>query len=491
MKTIVIIVESVALLIVAAFFLATLKHNSEQPEAAATTVADPNAALKQFWTCGMHPWVIQDHPGICPICHMKLTPVTTGGDSSTSGGKRTIAYWWDPMLGPSSITNHPGKSAMGMDLVPVYEDQTSAGPSVRIDPTVVQNMGVLTAAVVRGPLTVTVRAMGMLQVPEPGLHDITLKINGYVETLYADTEGMSVAKGQVLFDLYSPDLQLAEQELITARQNLQNLDADASEAVRKDAQNFLDSSKEKLRLWDVSEKDIDAIAAATQPPLTVPIRSPADGHVVDKSVVDGSAVQAGMKVMRIENHSQLWLDSQVYEDQISLVKIGQEIRATVDGVPGKTFIGKVTFIYPHLDHMLRTGLVRTVLDNSDRQLRPGMYATAEIITQPVSDAILVPREAVIDTGTQQIAFVMDPISANHFQPRNVRIGIAGDDDKVQIVEGLAPGDQVVTSGQFLMDVESRTTEAIEKLRNANAPTVAPGPGVEMIHSISAVPGAQP
>ena len=425
------------------------------------------------------------------MCHMKLTPLKTGDDNSTSsGGKKTIDYWWDPMLGPSSISNHSGKSAMGMDLVPVYADQMSAGPSVRIDSAVVQNMGVVTVPVVRGPLTVTVRAEGMLEVPEPGLHDITLKVNGYIQKLYANTEGMSVAKGEVLFDLYSPDLQLAEQELITARQNLHSLDPNASDAVRKDAENFLDSSKEKLRLWDVAEEDIDAIAAAAQAPRTVPFRSPADGHVVDKMVVDGSAVQAGMKVMRVEDHSTLWLDAQVFEDQISMVRIGEEVNATVDGVPGKMFTGKIMFIYPHLDHMSRTEMVRTELQNSNHQLSPGMFALAEIMTQPVADAILVPREAVIDTGTQQIAFVMDPTSAGHFQPRKVRMGMAGDDDKVQIVEGLAPGDQVVTSGQFLMDVESRTTEAIDKLRNANAPATMPSPGTELIHSMSSTPGAQ-
>jgi RND family efflux transporter MFP subunit len=487
---IIVIVESIVLLILAALFAAHMSRAVEEPKPVAPAVSSPTATLKQLWTCGMHPQVIQDHPGICPICHMKLVPLKIGNDSSTSSGKKTIAYWWDPMLGPSSISNHAGKSAMGMDLVPVYEDQMSAGPSVRIDPAVVQNMGVVTAPVIRGPLTVTVRAVGMLEVPDPGSHDITPKINGYVEKLYADTEGMSVAKGEVLFDLYSPDLQLAEQELITARQNLQNLDASASPAVRKDARDFLDSSKEKLRLWDISEQDIDAIAAAQQPPRAVPFRSPSGGHVMDKTIIEGSAVQAGMKVMRIEDHSQLWLDAQVYEDQISMVNIGQDVNASVDAVPGKTFNGKVSFIFPHLDHMLRTELVRTVLDNSDHQLKPGMFATAEIITRPVPDAILIPREVVIDTGTQQIVFVMDPTSAGHFQPRNVRMGIAGDDDKVQIVAGLAPGDQVVTSGQFLMDVESRTTEAIDKLRSASATAAMPGPTTELIHPTPSAPGAQ-
>ncbi len=388
---------------------------------------------------------------------------------------RKIKYYWDPMLGPSSIADKPGKSAMNMDLVPVFEDQESdsgkagtGGLEVKIDSTVVQNMGVTTAAVVRGPLTVTVRAVGMLQVPEPGMHDITLKVSGYIEKLYANTEGMSVSKGQVLFDLYSPDIQMAEQELIAAQQNLKALDAKTGDALRQDAKSLVDSAKQKLRLWDVADQDIAIIADASQAPKTVPFRSPASGHLMDKIVVEGSAVQAGMKVMRIEDHTQLWLDAQVYEDQFAMVKIGQEVRATVDGVPGKTFTGKVSFISPHLNHLARTELVRTVLNNPAHELRPGMFASADIVTEVVPDAILVPREAVIDTGTRQIAFVMDPTSAGHFQPRLVRTGMAGDEDQVRILDGLAPGDQVVTSGQFLMDVESRTTEAIEKLQKGSA-----------------------
>jgi membrane fusion protein, copper/silver efflux system len=394
---------------------------------------------------------------------------TASGSDSTAPEKK-IAYWWDPMLGPSSISNHPGKSAMGMDLVPVFEDQTSSGPTVRIDPAVVQNMGVRTAAVVRGPLTVTVRAEGMLQVPEPGLHDVTLRINGYVQKLYADTEGMPVAKGQVLFDLYSPDLLVAEQELISAEQSLKALDSSAGQTARSDAQNLVDSAKQKLRLWDIAEQDIDAIAGATTAPNTVPFRSPANGHMVDKAIVEGSAVSAGMKVMRIEDHSNLWLDMQVYEDQIEMVQVGQDVQSSVDGIPGKTFDSKVTFIYPHLDHMFRTAKVRTVLANPNHELRPGMFATAEIVTHPLDDAILAPREAVIDTGTEQVVFIAEQDSPGHFEPRNVKIGIEGDNDLVQILDGLAPGDQVVTSGQFLMDVESRTNEAIDKLRNSSAAT---------------------
>ena len=438
---------------------------------------------KTLWHCGMHPQVIQDHPGACPICHMALTPLKEGSQTITGLAHKPI-YWWDPMLGPSSISNQPGKSAMGMELVPVYEREVSAGPKVTIDPTVVQNMGVRTEPVTRGPLNITIRAGGMLNVPEPGLHDVSLKIGGWIDRLYADTNGMHVHKGDVLFDLYSPELQVTAQELISAVHSQAALGTEAGVGATRDAQELSDSARRRLRLWDVSDPDIEEIARAERAPRKIPFRSPADGAVVEKSIVQGSAVTPGMKLLRIEDHSSLWLDAEVYEDQLSSVALGQRVEASVDAIPGLTLRGTVTFIYPHLDHMTRTELVRTRLDNPDAKLRPGMFATVQIVSRMVADAIIVPREAVIDTGMRQIAFVAEP--EGHFAPRNVRMGLVGDDDKVQILAGLAPGEWVVTSGQFLMDVESRTTEAIEKLR---ARSTAPAPPPAMPTSNPAVGGA--
>ena len=438
-----------------------------QTVAAARQMEQANDAVqgrRQLWHCGMHPQVVQDHPGDCPICHMALTPIGNN-DTGSESGKRKILYWWDPMLGPSSIADHPGKSAMGMDLVPVYGDQ--AGPGVMIDPAVVQNMGVRTATVTRGTLLKTVRTVGLLSLPEPGLHDVSLKVGGWIDKLDADQEGMHVHYGEPLFEIYSPDLQVAEQELISAVKSQNALVPGASDTLRQESQNLIDSAKRKLRLWDVDERDIEAIASADQPPRDVTFRSPATGHIEEKMVVQGSSVQPGMKLLRIAGHSKMWLDVQVYGQQLPFVKLGQKVMATVDGVPGRTFTGTITFMYPHLDHMSRTLKVRATLDNPEFELKPGMYATADIVTQPVSDAILCPHEAVIDTGTRQIAFVAD--GGGHFSPRDVRVGFSGDGDQVQITEGLAPGETVVTSGQFLMDVESRTIEATRKLTTGANP----------------------
>lgn len=187
-----------------------------------------------------------------------------------------------------------------------------------------------------------------------------------------------------------------------------------------------------------------------------------------KYVVAASTQPAIGELMRIEDHGTLWLQLQLYEGQMASVAVGDEVQATVDAFPGKTFAGHITFVHPHVDQMSRTVMARSVLENSELSLRPGMYASAAIVTKPVTDAIQVPREAVIDTGTRQIAFVAD--AEGHFQPRIVHMGVVSDDGRVQILDGLSPGEAVVTSGQFLLDVESRTTEAVEKLRSSTGVT---------------------
>jgi membrane fusion protein, copper/silver efflux system len=438
------------------------KNSMPQMKASAD---QPPSTGKQLYHCGMHPWIIQDHPGTCPICHMELTPVQ-GGSAQIAPAEKKVLYYWDPMLGPSSISSKPGKSAMGMDLVPVYADQVSGGPAVSIDPAVVQNMGVQTALVKKGTLEKSLRTVGYLDVPETGLYDITVKVNGYIDKLYANRTGMHLHKGDPLFDLYSPDLVVAEDELIAARKAVDAM-TKASPEIRKQAQGLMESARRKLQLLDISDEEIDKIAQQDHAVRDLTFRSPADGHLEDKMIVQGSSVQAGMKLMRIEDHGTMWLEAQVYEEQLPLVKLGETAEATLDALPDRTFSGKIIFINPHLDHMNRTVAVRIALDNPDFLLKPGMYATVHIHASPIEDALIVPHEAVIDTGTRKIAFVQE--AEGHFSPRLVTTGLAGDNDQLQVLSGLAPGETVVTSGQFLLDVESRTLEAIQKLQTPEPP----------------------
>lgn len=427
----------------------------------------------QLWTCGMHPQVIQDHPGDCPICHMKLTPLKVddaAGDPATqpvaSGESikpnRKIKYWWDPMLNPPYISDRPGKSPMGMDLIPVYEDEPNAASSavVTIDPAVVQNMGVRVQTVTEGPLHRSIRAVGYLDEAQPNIRDINLRVSGWIKKLHADTEGMHVQQGDPLFDLYSPELRVAVEELITARRSLNEPESTADDTSRQTSHLFYDAASQKLELWGLPRTQIDALSKLDHAPETVTFASPITGHVTEKPIVEGAAIKAGDRVLRIVDHSMLWLDAQVFEKDLPFIAIGQKVEASVASQRGGAIEGEVIFIHPHVDMTTRAATVRLALPNPDLNLRPGMYATIRIEAQIAERAVLVPREAIIDTGERQLAFVA--LAGGRFEPRGVTMGQAGEDGMVQVIDGLVPGESIVVSGQFLLDSESRLREAVRK-----------------------------
>jgi RND family efflux transporter MFP subunit len=369
---------------------------------------------KQLWTCGMHPQVIRDAPGDCPICHMALTPLNTNASPTTS-------------------------------------------PSVTIDPVILQNMGVRVAPVVLDSVQREVRVVGYLEEPEPLHRDINLRVRGWIEKLHANVNGMPVEKGQPLFELYSPEIQVATNELITARRSL---DGATDAQAKQMAQLLFDSTARKLELLGLEKQQVEALAKLDKAPETVTFVAPIGGHLTEKRVYEGAGVEAGTMLMRIANRHHMWVEAQVYEQRLPLVRIGSKAKVTIVSEPGKVYDGEVVFVHPHLDAMTRTATARIQIPNEDHHLRQGMYATVEILADPTEPAPVVPREAVIDTGTRQIVFVS--LGGGHFEPREVKLGLAGDDGRVQVLEGVTPGEQVVTSGQFLLDSESRLKEAIQK-----------------------------
>jgi Cu(I)/Ag(I) efflux system membrane fusion protein/cobalt-zinc-cadmium efflux system membrane fusion protein len=457
-----------------------------------------DAADAQLYTCGMHPQVVRRGPGTCPICGMQLVPVrsspSTGASTSeppTAGSprrERKVKYWWDPMTSPPYISDRPGKSPMGMDLLPVYEDEVAAGPTVVIDPAVVQNMGVRVAPVVEAPLVRRLRFFGVLKEPEPDHVDVNLRVGGWIEKLYADTEGMVLEKGDPLFDLYSPDLVVAVEELIAARKSLVALPETPPGSARSTTRTLFDSARRKLELWGLQEDQIDRLAALDDAPRTVVFRSPIKGHVTEKQVYEGAAVMPGQLVMRLASRERMWLDMKVQEPDLPWIKLGQRVVTKVDAVPDRDFAGEVVFFHPHLDMMTRTALARVLVPNGEFLLREGMYAIAEVEVEAFPRAIQVPREAIIDTGARQIAFVA--LESGHFEPRNVRMGLAARDGMVQVLQGLVPGESVVTSGQFLLDAESRLREAVQKFlqqKTEAAATAASAPE----HAHAAAAAAEP
>ncbi len=416
-----------------------------------------------WYTCGMHPEVLSPTPGDCPQCGMKLTPLKMDGEAGEAaagkGKKRKILYWVAPM-DPGYVSDKPGKSPMGMDLVPVYEDEVRGGSTVRIDPVTEQNMGLRTAKVTRGPLVREVRAVGTVAWDERKLGVVTLKVGGYLEKLHVDETGVMVKKGDPLFDMYSPVVVQAQDELLRTKANRDRASGEERERWEK----LFVQARDKLLRWDLTGDQVDEILARGAARKVMTWRSPVTGIVTLKNAVEGDFFPAGRPLYRIAGLDTVWVYVSIYEYEFPWVKVGQEARMELPYFPGRTFRGKVDFVYPYLDRKTRDRRVRLVFENLDRALLPDMYATVIIEARLPGEAVLVPSEAVLDTGRRQVVFVAR--GRGKFDPRDVRAGVEVAGGLREIRKGLVPGERVVVSGQFLLDSESRIREAIRKMLDA-------------------------
>ncbi len=363
----------------------------------------------QYYTCGMHPSVILPEPGDCPICSMPLTP-----------------------LDPSKFTGE-----------------------MMIDPVVVQNIGVRIEPVAEGPLVRTIRTVGMVDYDETRVRDINTKLSCWIEKLFVDYEGVAVEAGDPLFEIYSPELLAAEEEYLLALR---------AQEVSNGQQGNLDlvgSARMKLELFDITPKQIDALAASGKAERTMMLLSPHTGIVIAKHANEGMKITPGMQVFRIADLSKVWALVTLYESQLPFISLGQNAVMSLPYIPGHTFEGKVVYIYPYLDTKTREVQVRLEFDNTDGLLMPGMFATVELQSTLRQRATLAPREAVISTGTRDVAFVS--LGEGKFEPRDIKLGVETGTGEVEILDGLVPGELVVTSGQFLIDSESRVREALAKM----------------------------
>ncbi|GBC60332.1 efflux RND transporter periplasmic adaptor subun it [Desulfonema ishimotonii] len=420
-------------------------------------------AGKQLWTCGMHPWIITEEPGLCPICNMELTPKRNEQPVSESSGERQVAYWRAPM-DPMEIYDMPGKSKMGMDLVPVYEDELIGGVEIRINPVTEQNMGVRTAQVEKGPLSHTVRTYGHITYDETRTAQISPKVDGWLEKLYASFTGEIVEKDQPLFEIYSPQLLAAQEEYLTAFRNYKRSPNLRNREMR-------DSARRRLSYFDVAESEIQAIEAADDVKKTVMIRSPFKGVVTHKNAVKGGFVKAGTNVYTIADLSRVWAEAHIYEYELDRVAKGQDVEMSLPYHPGKLYQGKVTYVYPYLQQKTRDVVIRLEFENPDLELKPDMYADVRIKTTGKGDGLIIPSEAVIRSGERNVVFVAQ--GNGRFIPRETTLGMSLDGGRVQILSGLGPGETVVTSGQFLLDSESKLKEAVQKMMAAKSGPAEP------------------
>jgi multidrug efflux pump subunit AcrA (membrane-fusion protein) len=410
---------------------------------------------KTLYTCGMHPQIIKDKPGDCPICGMKLQPVrkqSSPAAAKTGEGKPKY-YKSTMMLGEISQTAR--KDSMGMDMVPVYEGE-SESTTITVDPVTVQKMGVRTAVVSKGPLRRIIRTVGSIDYNETALADVTTKFRGWIEILHVDSTGKQVKKGEPLFDIYSPDLYSAQNEYVLAL----NQPAGGASGLKA-------SARQKLRLFDISEDQIAEMEKSRQPQRTLRVDAPIDGIVVEKMAVRGQMVEAGMKLYRLADLSIVWVQSQVYEQDLALVQVGQEAEVSLSYLPDRKFSGRVTYIYPTVDEKTRTAKVRMEFHNPGFFLKPGMFATVELRAELKPDALLVPDSAVLRSGEKNTAFVA--LEGGRFEPRELKLGPRADNDSYEVLSGLKEGERVVTSGQFMLDSESQLREAIQKMLNPVAP----------------------
>lgn len=368
-----------------------------------------------YWSCGMHPWVILPRRGICPICEMALTP-----------------------LDPSKFTGE-----------------------IAIDPVVVQNIGVRLDPVVVGPLTATLRTVGTVTSDERTVRDVSLKVGGWIETLHVAYVGAEVKRGEPLFELYSPELYAAQEEYLLALESEGASGTQFLPRAGRDRDELLRSARTRLEFFDMGEAEVRALEERGEPAKAVRLTSPHTGTVLEKMATEGMRVEPGMRLYRIADLSRVWVLATIHEFQIPYISMGQRAVVSLPYIPGQTFEGEVSYIDPTIDVRTREVKVRVEIENAERILKPGMFASVELRSTLAGERTLVARSAVLDTGERRLAFVS--LGEGRFEPRELRIGVAAEGDRIEVLDGLKPGELVVTSGQFLIDSESKVREALSKM----------------------------
>lgn len=382
------------------------------------------------------------------------------------GKARKILYYRNPMGLPDTSPT-PKKDPMGMDYVPVYEDEQEVqaqevSTQIRISTEKVQKLGVRTEAVRKQTLDKVVRASGRIEPDERQTFTITPKFEGYVERLHVNVTGQFVNRGQPLFEAYSPELLSAQREYAIARQGVESLKS-ASDEAQRGMRELAESSLMRLRNWDVSEEQLASLSQSGAARRTLTFRSPVSGIVTEKKAVQGMRFMPGEMLYQVTNLASIWVIADVFEQDIGLVRQGAKANVKVDAFPDKTFPGVITYVYPTLKTETRTVPVRVELSNPAGQLKPGMYAQVELSAASRTAVLTVPSSAVIDSGIRQIVLVQK--AEGRFEPREIKIG-ARSDDRIEVVQGVQDGEIVVVAANFLIDAESNLKAAVGGLGHA-------------------------
>jgi Cu(I)/Ag(I) efflux system membrane fusion protein len=453
-----------------------LMHMAKLGPSPATSPAAKEEA-KQLYRCPMHPEIVQNKPGKCPICGMDLVPVPGSGapapGAPTAKKERKIKYWVAPM-DPTYIRDKPGKSPMGMDLVPVYEEagEEPASGAIVVSPATIQNMGVRTAKVEKKALSRVTVAVGLVTYDERNLATITTKVNGWVERLFINATGDPVRKGQSLLAIYSPELVSAQEEYLLALKNYRNMAKSPVPEMADGAKRLLEASQRRLAYFDITPRQIETLKRTSKVKKNLVLISPANGIVTKRMVTQGMYVQMNMPLLEVADLSTIWVDAQIYQYELPWIKVGQPVTMTLEYLPGETFPGTIDYIYPYLKGSTRTAKIRLKFPNPKFKLKPEMFAQVKIESPVSKEAVVLPSQAVFDTGLKQHVFLA--LGKGRFLPREVKLGVEGNDGLREVLSGLQGGEDVVTSAQFLLDSESRFREAIQMMLPSSKDTKTEG-----------------
>jgi membrane fusion protein, copper/silver efflux system len=395
---------------------------------------------------------------------MGMDYIPVYAEKNEKASSREILFYRSPM-NPSVTSPVPAKDSMGMDYVPVYADneKSKVAGTVKIDPVVVQNIGVRTARAKHTAISRTIRAAGRVDFDEERMARLHPKVEGWIEEIRVDKTGQYVEKDDILLSIYSPKLVSTQQEYLLALNNLSALNKSPFDEIRQGAEDLVKSSRERLMLLDVPEHQIQELEQTRKIKKSLHIHSPVAGTVIRIGSRQGQYVTPKTELYMMVDLSQVWVYADVYEYELPWVKLGDEVEMTLASVPGKTFKGSLAYIYPYAESKTRTTKVRLVFDNSELLLRPNMFAEVSIQSDTLKNAVVIPAEAVIRSGDRTQVFIVR--GPGKFEPRTVRLGFESN-GQVAVLDGVDAGDEVVTSAQFLVDSESKLREATAKMMEA-------------------------
>jgi len=366
-----------------------------------------------------------------------------------AGGEREVLYWVAPM-DPNYRRDEPGKSPMGMDLVAVYADEVDGQPGVvSIDPVIINNLGVRTQKAAYGPLSQRIETVGYVGYDEDTVQHVHTRVDGWIEKLATKATGDPVKKGQLLFELYSPTLVNAQEEYLTALRSSNKL--------------LLGASKDRLEALGVSKGEIARLTKERTVHQRVRVYAEADGVIANLGVREGIFVTPATEIMSVADLDKVWVLAEVFERQAAWVKAGQKAVVELDYLPGKVWHGVVDYVYPELDPKTRTLKVRLRFDNAAETLRPNMFSRVTIEAEGFGAVVNVPREAVIRGGS--VNRVVVALGEGRFLAKPVKIGIESG-DRVAIRSGISEGEEIVVSGQFLIDSESNIEAAMSRMESS-------------------------